>query len=255
MTRAGVGRGRGHHRAGGYHIQVGVEERDAVGGGEEVLTRVVERRGLAGHLDSQGQSEGLVPGQTPLGPDVNTGRPSTAAAAAALRAQTAPVGVAGQGLLQLPALDEFAGGRGEGAESEALPGHVVEGVVGLFEAALQGLRHQDAGGHQGLGLLLEAGRGGGGRHDPGVAPQLLHGETFPGVNSEETLGEALGLAGDTAPGLPLQSEVSLLDPPHHVAGAVRLQAGEEGRPPAEHGVLKQERSENIVPTSDQYHQY
>ena len=49
------------HRAGDYHIQVGVEERDAVGGGEEVLTRVVEGGGglasLAGHLDSQGESQ------------------------------------------------------------------------------------------------------------------------------------------------------------------------------------------------------
>ena len=61
--------------------------------------------------------------------------------------------------------------------------------------------------------------------------------TFSRVDSEEALGEALGLTGDTAPGFPLQSEVSLLDPPHHVAGAVRLQAGEERGPSTQHGVL------------------
>ena len=69
VTRAGGG--RGHHRAGGYHIQVGVEERDAVGGGEEVLTRVVEGGGglasLAGHLDSQGESQA----SWSVGPHVN----------------------------------------------------------------------------------------------------------------------------------------------------------------------------------------
>ena len=38
-----------------------MEERDAVGGGQEVLTRVVKRRGLtslAGHLDSERKGEG-----------------------------------------------------------------------------------------------------------------------------------------------------------------------------------------------------
>ena len=59
----------------------------------------------------------------------------------------------GQRLLQLPSLDEFAGGGGERAESETLPGDVVEGIVGLFEAALQGLCHQHNGRQHGLGLL------------------------------------------------------------------------------------------------------
>jgi len=147
VTRARV-RG-GHHRAGGYHIEVGVEERDAVGCRQEVLTRVVERRDLTSlgpDLDTERECEVV----GPVSPDVNT-------APATLRAQTGPVRVAGERLLHLTSLDQLARGGGDGTESEALPGYVVEGVVCLFKAALQGLRDQDAGGEQGLGLLETAG--------------------------------------------------------------------------------------------------
>ena len=227
MTRAGVG--GGHHRAGGYHIEVGVKEREAVGGRQEVLTRVVERRDLGAHLAPHRHTEGD-------GEVVGAVRPDVDAGPAALRAEAAAVCVAGQRLLHLPPLDQLAGGGGDRTESEALPGHVVEGVVGLFEASLQRLRHEDAGGQQGLRLREAAGLGP--SHYPRIGPQLVHGEPLSGVDREEAFGQVLCLGGDTAPGLALQSEVALLDPPHHVAGAVRLQPGVEGRSPTQHGELK-----------------
>ena len=87
-------------------------------------------------------------------------------------------------MLHLPLLSQFAGGRGHWSESEALPGDVVEGIIGLLEAPLQGLSGQDAGGQESpraqvMSLTLGS--------NPVVGPQLLHGHSLPGVHSEQAL--------------------------------------------------------------------
>ena len=76
------------------------------------------------------------------------------------------------------------------------------------------------------------------RPNPVVRPQLLHGDSLPGVHSEKALGETLGLTTDIAPWLSLKSEVALLDPPHHVAGGVCPGPRVEWRPATQHRKLK-----------------
>ena len=64
--------------------------------------------------------------------------------------------------------------------------------------------------------------------DPGRAGKLLHTNTLAVVNSQEALAQVLGLSGDTAPGLTVHAEVSLLDAPHDGVGGVKAGTRVEG---------------------------
>ena len=66
-------------------------------------------------------------------------------------------GLRGHGLLQFPLLQQFAGRACDGEESEALPGGIVEGIVGLLDAPLRrGLGYEQGGRHQGVWRAVRA---------------------------------------------------------------------------------------------------
>ena len=110
----------------------------------------------------------------------------------------------------------------------------MEGIVGLLQTPLGRLRNEQA--RREKARLARRGLRAGGR-DPRRVAELVHREALAWVDREKTFRQIASGGGDVAPGVALESEVALLDPPHDRGGRVGLGSRVKGGPATQHREL------------------